>query len=100
MSQHRKSQVRSKLARYLHVVPDRSFDRAELQRDLGLEPLDVVLFVVSFEESEDVAFQIEELENVASELINVVSHWLEQHDREERLAAEDDDLDDKHITAA
>ena len=102
MSRHRKSQVTSSLARYLGMPPDAAFGRSELSRDLGLEPLDVVLFVLSFEESDDETFRFEELEHAttAAELVAIVSRWLEQYDRNERLAETDEEPFDHHVGAA
>jgi hypothetical protein len=102
MQGHRKSQVGMALARYLGMPPGESFARAELQRDLGLEPLDVVLFVLAFEESDGEAFRFEELEHVltAGELVATVSGWLEHHDHEERLAEDDEAALDQRAGAA
>jgi hypothetical protein len=102
VSQPRKSQVVSMFARHFGArasgslvrgaLPEGSLARVELQRDLGLEPLDVVLFVLSFKESDDMAFRIEDLEHVvtAGDLVDTVAGWLEQYDRDERLADEEE----------
>jgi len=92
MNSYRKAQVALALARYARVPVDERLFHAHLQRDLGLEPLDIVLFALAFEESDDVEFRVEELEDVrtASELVTTVSQWLEQYDRNERLSEEED----------
>ncbi|HTQ05474.1 MAG TPA: hypothetical protein VMI54_16540 [Polyangiaceae bacterium] len=88
MSRHRKTEVFTSLARHLGVAADATLARAELQRDLHLEPLDVVLFVLSFEESEDITFRFEDLEHTltAGELVDTVAGWLDEYDRNERFA--------------
>jgi uncharacterized protein YciU (UPF0263 family) len=73
------SRVTLALARRSGVPIDDAFARAELQRDLGLEPLDVVLFALSFEDNQGAAFHVEELEHTltAGDLIATISQWLE-----------------------
>jgi hypothetical protein len=76
----------------LGVAPGEELARAALQRDLRLEPLDVVLFVLSFEESDDATFRFEDLEYAVTggDLIAIVAGWLDQYDRNERLEDEND----------
>ena len=90
---NRKAEVTLALARYVGFPAIALLPTAELKRDLGLEPLDIVLFVLAFEDGDEVPFAFEELENavIAAELVDVVARWLERHDREERLARDEDE---------
>lgn len=92
MSVRRRHQVSSTLAHYLGLGHSELFSRLRLGHDLGLQPLDLVLFVMSFEESDSLDFPFAELEQVGTvgELVQLVSTWLEELDRCERLAADDD----------
>jgi len=85
---YRRLQVTLWLARYVAARLDDDFLRAELGRDLGLQPLDVILFVLSFSESDDPAFRWEELEHIvtAEDLITTVSGWLAEYDHGARVA--------------
>ena len=106
MSGRRRSEVEISLAHYLGVAPGAWLGGRELHRDLGLEPLDVVLFVLDLEDSqgetEGLTFPFEQLEQArtAGELITIVASWLEQYDRGERLADADDALREAHFGAA
>jgi hypothetical protein len=102
MSRHRRLEVALSLARYVGIAPTETLARSELQRDLGLEPLDVVLFVLSFQESDDTAFRFEDLEHVvtAGELVAIVASWLDEYDRNERLADEDETVFNQHVGVA
>lgn len=92
MSAGRRSQISSTLAHYLGLGQNELFPRLRLGRDLGLQPLDLVLFVMGFEESDGLDFPFDELEQVATvgELVLLVSDWLEGFDRSERLAADEE----------
>lgn len=95
MSQSRRSQVAAALSHYLGIGQSELFRRLELRRDLGLEPLDLVLFVLDFEETGGLAFPFEELEHATTvgALVELLTGWLEDYDREERLALEDEPED-------
>jgi acyl carrier protein len=101
MNEHRRSEVALSLARYVGAAPGEALARRELRRDLGLEPLDLVLFVLDLEESDRIAFRVEELADTvtAGDLIKTVSGWLEDHDRDERLADEQDEFSEERPTA-
>jgi hypothetical protein len=98
MSGHRRSEVEISLAHYLGVAPGSWLGGRELHKDLGLEPLDVVLFVLDLEdsqgESQGLTFPFEQLEQTrtAGELITTVASWLEDYDRNERLANSEEEL--------
>lgn len=96
MSVRRRLQVSSALASYSGMSPNELFPRLELRRDLGLQPLDIVLFVMDFEESDDMAFPFEELEQATTvgELVGLMTGWLHDYDRAERLAAEEEHFGD------
>jgi hypothetical protein len=106
MSGRRRSEVEISLAHYLGVAPGAGLGRRELHKDLGLEPLDVVLFVLDLEDSQGqtqgLTFPFEQLElaRTAGELIDTVAGWLEDYDRSERLADTDDELGAAHSGAA
>lgn len=98
MSTRRRSQVSSTLAHYLGLGQNELFPRLQLGRDLGLQPLDLVLFVIGFEESDGLDFPFAELEHVGTvdELVQLVTVWLEGVDRSERLAADEELFGLKH----
>jgi hypothetical protein len=106
MSGHRRSEVETSLAHYLGVAPGAWLAARELHKDLGLEPLDLVLFVLDLEDSQGerraLTFPFEQLERTrtAGELITTVASWLEDYDRSERLADSDDELAKAHSGAA
>ena len=88
----RRLQVTAALSHYLGARSRQPFLELQLRRDLGFEPLDLVLFVLGFEEAEGLVFPFEELERVATvgQLIDAIGSWLEDYDERERLADEDD----------
>jgi acyl carrier protein len=71
--------VRRALAEYLDLKPSDIADGAELGRDLGLEPLDLVLIVFRLEEfaDADAEFSISDLEGVVSvgDFEKIVRAW-------------------------
>lgn len=93
MSNHRLAEVSARLAHYLGRSGQRPFQELELRRDLGFEPLDLVLFVLAFEEAEGLVFPFEELERVVTvgDLIAHIAGWLEDYDYREQMA----DIDER-----
>lgn len=92
MSNHRLAEVSARLAHYLGHSGQRPFQELELRRDLGFEPLDLVLFVLAFEEAEGLVFPFEELERVVTvgDLITRIACWLEDYDYAEQMADVDE----------
>ena len=92
MTSTRRSQVTDALTHYLGLGKQDPLPSLELRRDLGFEPLDLVLFVLAFEEAEGLVFPFESLEEVTrvGELVDIVAAWLDDYDRRERLADQDD----------
>jgi acyl carrier protein len=88
----RRLQVTAAISHYLGGREREPFFQLQLRRDLGFEPLDLVLFVLAFEEPEGLIFPFEQLEQVTvvGELIDAISAWLEDYDERERLADQDD----------
>ena len=84
--------VSASLAHYLGQGQTALFPRLELRRDLGLEPLHLVLFLLALEESDQFVFPFEELQYVSTvdELVQLVSAWLDDCDRSEQVAAEEE----------
>jgi acyl carrier protein len=81
--------VRAALGNYLDLKPTDIDTNAELERDLGLEPLDLVLVVFRLEEFADAEFSISDLDGVKTvgDFEQLVCEWL-------RDASPDDDTDD------
>ncbi|MBX3192409.1 MAG: acyl carrier protein [Labilithrix sp.] len=70
--------VQNALACHLRT-PEASFDAAlELERDLGLDPLDLVLIALGLEEAVGVEFPVALLEGVRTvgDVARLVSTWL------------------------
>jgi acyl carrier protein len=82
----RRTTISLALADHLQLSSEELFPRLELRRDLGLEPLDVVTFVLSLEEDDELAFPVEELEHVVTvgELTRLIADWLEERKRSDR----------------
>jgi acyl carrier protein len=72
--------VRAAIGTYLDVSPTAVDAKAELERDLGLEPLDLVLIVFRLEEFADTQFSIADLEGVVTvaDFEAVVDEWLRE----------------------
>src|SRR5262245_57004149 len=72
--------VRAALGHYLDLKPTDIDPNAELERDLGLEPLDLVLVVFRLEEFADVEFSISDLEGVVTvrDFEAVVAEWFRE----------------------
>src|SRR5438128_292507 len=77
--------VRAALAQYLDLKPSDIDKGAELARDLGLEPLDLVLIVFRLEEFADAEFSISDLEGVVTvaDFDRVVRAWVRDASIEE-----------------
>jgi len=92
ISASRRREVAAALSHYLGLGQDEEFFRFELRRDLGLEPLDLVLFVLNFEEAEGLSFPFEALEGASTvaELVYIMAAWLDDYDSVERIAEADD----------
>jgi hypothetical protein len=92
MSNHRLAEVSARLAHYLGHSGQRPFHELELQRELGFEPLDLVLFVLAFEEAEGLVFPFEDLERVITvgDLIVHIASWLDDYDYAEQMADVDE----------
>jgi acyl carrier protein len=76
------------LAQYLDLKPFNIDMKAELGRDLGLEPLDLVLIVFRLEEFADAEFSVSDLEGVmtVADFDRVVRAWV----RDASIEEEDD----------
>ena len=72
--------VRVALGAYLDLKPTDIDTNAELEKDLGLEPLDLVLIVFRLEEFADAEFSISDLEGVVTvgDFEALVSEWLRE----------------------
>jgi acyl carrier protein len=72
--------VRAALANYLDVSPGTIDANAELERDLGLEQLDLILVVFRLEEFADAEFSISDLDGVVTvaDFEAVVKEWLRE----------------------
>ena len=70
--------VRVALALHLDVDVGRISSETHLERDLGMDPLDLVLVVLRLEEVEEMEFPIAELEGVETVggLASMVRAWL------------------------
>ena len=69
--------VRFALALHLDASPAQVELHHRLDRDLGLDPLDLVLVVLRLEEIENAEFPVGDLEHVATveDLVDVVRQW-------------------------
>lgn len=87
----RKAQVTSALAEYVGIPEQRLLPGLLLKRDLSLEPLDLVVFVIAFQELDDLDFPFEALEQakLVSDLVELVAAKLEQLDRAETWVDDD-----------
>jgi|SRR6185369_481698 len=92
MTVRRKFQVSQALAHYVGLGQSELFPRLELRRDLGLEALELVWFVTAFEEDQTLSFPFEQLEyvTVVDDLVQLLTEWLDDHDRSEQLAADEE----------
>jgi acyl carrier protein len=72
--------VRMALGQYLDTNPSEIEPAADLQKDLGLEPLDLVLIVFRLEEFADAEFSISDLEGVVTvrDFEALVREWLQR----------------------
>jgi acyl carrier protein len=72
--------VRAALAVYLDLDPTDIGTDDELEKDLGLEPLDLVLIVFRLEEFADAEFSISDLEGVVTvgDFEAVVREWMRE----------------------
>jgi acyl carrier protein len=72
--------VRVALGSYLDLKPTDIDTNAELEKDLGLEPLDLVLIVFRLEEFAEAEFSISDLEGVLTvgDFEALVSEWLRE----------------------
>jgi acyl carrier protein len=83
--------VRVALAAYLDSKPSEIDPNAELERDLGLEPLDLALIVFRLEEFADAEFSISDLEDVVTvgDFEAIVTEWMRSasiHDADDEPA--------------
>jgi acyl carrier protein len=72
--------VRVALGLYLDLKPAEIDTDADLQKDLGLEPLDLVLIAFRLEEFADAEFSISDLEGVVTvgDFEAVVREWVRE----------------------
>jgi len=77
------SSVRLAIARHIDVPPSELRSTHHLSRDLGLDPLDLVLVALRLEEGADVEFPIAELESVhtVDDFAELVQAWAEREGR-------------------
>ena len=82
MNCHHDARVAQALAHYLGIDAHARFGELQVKRDLGLEPLDLVLFVLELEEPDGPPFDFGSLDHVVyvNDLIDLVSAWLRQRD--------------------
>lgn len=87
----RKAQVTSALAKYVQSPQERVLPGLLLKQDLGLEPLDLVVFVIAFRELDDSDFPFEALEQarIVSDLVTLVAAALEELDGADSLLDDD-----------
>jgi len=80
--------LRAALANYLDLVPSAIAGDAELSRDLGLEPLDLVLVLYRLEQFADVDLRVSDLEKALTvdDFERIVFGWLRES------ISDDDDL--------
>ena len=71
------------LAHYLGITQGLGFRELRLKRDLGLEPLDLVLFVLELEDPEQQPFDYAELDGLdtVGQMVDLVGHWLGSAER-------------------
>ncbi len=83
MNRHHDAHVAQALAHYFGIDAHARFRELHLKRDLGLEPLELVLFVLELEEPDGPPFDFASLDHVAyvSDLIDLLSDWLRARDR-------------------
>lgn len=79
MTDHSLEIVRFALALHLDVIPDAIDMGDDLARDLGLDPLDLVLVVLRLEEMAEAEFPVADLEHTKSvqDLVSLVRTWCE-----------------------
>ena len=82
MNAHHESQVAHALAHYFGIDAHARFRELQLKRDLGLQPLNLVLFVLELEEADGPPFDFAALDAAVDvdDLIDLVSTWLSQRD--------------------
>jgi acyl carrier protein len=86
--------VAQAIAHYFAIDAHARFRELHVKRDLGLEPLDLVLFVLELEEADGPPFEFASLDGVVyvQDLITLLSDWFAARDallREEDAQAVD-----------
>ena len=94
----RQSKIVSYLAGYAGMKPTPQFGELDLQRDLRLEPLDLVLFGLDLEQTVESPFPFEALHHVktVSDLLLVVTQWLADDARAPHAGDPEAALYDEH----
>ena len=82
MNAHHQSHVAQALAHYFGIDAHARFRELQLKRDLGLQPLNLVMFVLELEEADGPPFDFAALDSVVvvDDLLCVVDNWLSQRD--------------------
>jgi hypothetical protein len=82
MNSRHDAHVAQALAHYFGVDAHARFRELLVKRDLGLEPLDLVLFVLELEEPDGPPFDFASLDHVVyvGDLLDLVSDWLRARD--------------------
>ena len=77
MSQSLPHSIRNAVAAHLDIEPSQLEPSHDLRKDLGLDPLDLVLVVLRLEDDADVEFPVAELEHVDTldDLARLVRRW-------------------------
>jgi hypothetical protein len=94
MNAHHDARVAQALTHYFGIDAHARFRDLHLKRDLGLEPLDLVLFALELEEADGPPFEFAALEHVVyvQDLIELLGRWFTVRDsalRDEAVEAVD-----------
>jgi hypothetical protein len=91
MSAHYEARVARALIHHFYIQSHERFRELRLKEDLGLEPLDLVLFVLDLEHTNDPPFDYAALDGATTvgELVTLVAAWFRVCDDARREQAVD-----------
>lgn len=90
MNAHHDHHVEHAFVHYFGIKDVAGLRERQLKADLGLEPLDLVLFVLELEEPEGPPFEFESCDELTSvgDLFDHLRLWQDQSDEQARLSGE------------
>lgn len=90
MNAHHDSRVEHAFIHYFGIHDSADLREQRLKADLGLEPLDLVLFVLELEQPDGPPFEFEACDNMSNvgELLERLQAWQDLADAEARRSGE------------